>query len=163
MSWYLRRGCFADMMFCRRMISYERWQGRRRRPRMRAEAVKYVVREGDANLYRRGVRTRKAFTRMQALCRGWLVRRKYHVRILEKETVDGSGKTDKDECYSTDKGRQCREDACSPNISTDGTGMHRSEAAIASTCKPKSNLDEKETWMKRCCSNLMTTPCFRAN
>ena len=108
-----------------------------------AEAVHYVLEEGDANLYRRGVRTRKAFTRMQAICRGWLVRRKYHVRISEKETVDGSGKTDEDECYSTDKGRQCREDACSPNISTDGTGMHRSEAAIASTCKPKSNLDEK--------------------
>jgi hypothetical protein len=108
-----------------------------------AETVKYVVEEGDANLYRRGVRTRKAFTRMQATCRGWLVRTKYHVRISEKEIVDGSGKTDKDECYSTDKGRQCREDACSPNISTDGTGMHRSEAAIASTCKPKSNLDEK--------------------
>ena len=108
-----------------------------------AEAVKYVVEEGDANLYRRGVRTRKAFTRMQATCRGWLVRTKYHVRISEKETVDGSGKTVKDECYSTDKGRQCSEDACSSNISMDGTGMHRSEAAIASTCKPKSNLDEK--------------------
>jgi hypothetical protein len=86
-----------------------------------AEAVKYVVEEGDANLYRRGVRTRKAFTRMQATCRGWLVRTKYHVRISEKETVDGSGKTDKDECYSTDKGRQCSEDAWNGHASIGGS------------------------------------------
>jgi hypothetical protein len=98
-----------------------------------AEAVRYVSEEGDAKLYRRGVRTRKSFTRVQARCRGWLVRRKHHVTMSEKETVDGSGKTDEDE----------REDACSPNISTDGTGTHRSEVAIASTCKPKSNLDEQ--------------------
>jgi hypothetical protein len=40
------------------------------------EAIQYVLEEGDANIYRRGVRTRKAFTLMQALCRGWLVRRR---------------------------------------------------------------------------------------
>lgn len=109
-----------------------------------AEAVRYVLEEGDANLYRKGVRTRKAFTRMQAVCRGWLVRRKYHVKMPEKETVDGSGKTDENECYSSDnKGSLCRADGCSSNVSTDGIGMHLSEAAMASACNPKSNLDEQ--------------------
>ncbi|KAL3783934.1 hypothetical protein ACHAW5_006745 [Stephanodiscus triporus] len=107
-----------------------------------AEAVRYVLEEGDANLYRKGVRTRKAFTLLQAICRGWLVRRKYRLNISEKETVDGSEKTDENECYSSDKGSLCRVDGCSSFASADGIGMHL-KAAMASACNPKSNLDEQ--------------------
>ena len=53
-----------------------------------SNAAKYVLEIGDVNLYKRGVRTRKAFTCMQAICRGWLVRQKYHkdkkVSLVEK-------------------------------------------------------------------------------
>ena len=41
-----------------------------------SKAVQYVIDMGDTTLYTRGVQARRAFTRLQAICRGWLVRGK---------------------------------------------------------------------------------------
>ena len=86
-----------------------------------SNAVKYVLEMGDVNLYKRGVRTRKAFTCMQAICRGWLVRQrqrqrqKHHeddvkVSLVEKKqkckeaTIDGMAAVvnEESECNSSD-------------------------------------------------------------
>lgn len=47
-----------------------------------SKALKYVSDAGDANLYSVGVKTRKSFTSLQALFRGWLVRK--HMRLVEE-------------------------------------------------------------------------------
>ena len=87
-----------------------------------AEAVRYVLEAGDAHVYRRGVRTRKAFTCLQAICRGWLVRRK----------VNGS--ENEDECSSSDSDGK---DGCSSII-------RAKQATTASMCKPpSSDFDEQ--------------------
>ena len=84
-----------------------------------SNAVKYVLEMGDVNLYKRGVRTRKAFTCMQAICRGWLVRQrqrqKHHeddvkVSLVERKqkckeaTIDGMAAVanEESECNSSD-------------------------------------------------------------
>lgn len=65
-----------------------------------AKAMKYVLEEGDVNLYKRGVRARNAFTGMQAIVRGWLVRRQYPGK---KTTINSTGEMDEDECTSSEE------------------------------------------------------------
>jgi len=47
-------------------------------------AVQYVLEKGDTNLYKQGVRTRKGFVRLQAICRGMIVRRRYNKETEKK-------------------------------------------------------------------------------
>jgi len=89
------------------------------------EAVRNVLEEGDANLYRRGVRTRKAFTLMQAVCRGWLVRRR-------KNDVSETKCSLSDDSHGED-------DGCN-------AGNNRSDASISSSatsCQQTLNVDER--------------------
>ena len=89
------------------------------------EAVRNVLEDGDANLYRRGVRTRKAFTLMQAVCRGWLVRRR-------KNDVSETLCSLSDDSHGED-------DGCN-------AGNNRSDASISSSatsCQQTLNVDER--------------------
>ena len=69
-----------------------------------SNAVKYVLEMGDVNLYKRGVRTRKAFTCMQAICRGWLVRQRQKQKCKEATKIDGMAAVvnEESECNSSD-------------------------------------------------------------
>lgn len=87
------------------------------------KAVRYVLEEGDANLYRRGVRTRKAF---QALCRGWLVRRR---KIDVSETKCSLS----DVCHGLDDGCNAAKNRSDAAISYQPT-LHVDERALLETC-----------------------------
>jgi len=78
-------------------------------------AVQYVLEVGDTNLYKQGVRTRKGFVRLQAICRGLLVRRRYNKKNVEKESTN-----------TTINGVEVNakvEDECSTNSSDDTTQL----------------------------------------
>ena len=74
-----------------------------------SNAVQYVLEIGDTNLYKRGVRMRKGFLRLQAICRGLLVRRRYNKEVEKKEeestentTINGvESNSDEGECSTT--------------------------------------------------------------
>jgi len=59
-----------------------------------ANAVQYVLKIGDINLYKRGVRVRKGFVRLQAICRGMIVRRRHNKEVEKKaEKKESTGNT----------------------------------------------------------------------
>ena len=87
------------------------------------EAVRNVLEEGDANLYRRGVRTRKAFTLMQAVCRGWLVRRR-------KSNASETKCSLSDDSHGED-------DGCNAG------NMDASMSSSATSCQQTLNVDER--------------------
>ena len=64
-----------------------------------ARAVQYVLDEGDSNLYKRGVRTRKGFTSLQAICRGWRARR-YEIIAGKQTIIEASAQLNEDDADS---------------------------------------------------------------
>lgn len=90
------------------------------------KAVRYALEEGDANLYRRGVRTRKAFTLMQALCRGWLVRRRKYDVSETKFSLS-------DICHGLDDGCNAAKNRSDAATSYKPT-LHVDERALLETC-----------------------------
>ncbi|KAL7533827.1 hypothetical protein ACHAXR_005468 [Thalassiosira sp. AJA248-18] len=104
--------------------------------RRMAKAVKYVLEEGDANLYKRGVRTRKAFISVQAIFRGWQVRRRYYQMKGNDETANKGPVEVEDECNNSSLDSN-------EEVEGEGSDVHQSKNALPKASKSRSTSKSK--------------------
>jgi len=103
-----------------------------------AEAVKYVLKEGDGSLYKRGVRTRKGFTNLQAMVRGWHARRLHPLRSSRRKSET---RIDKNPGNVSDMNEATNNDGCSgkkETITVDDPG-NASEPDVSNSCQVLEN------------------------
>lgn len=100
-----------------------------------SEAVERVAREGGAGPYRRGVRARRGFARLQALARGRRARRRHRLDFPRRDEAA---------VVEEDPGNASDPDASDPDASNPRSARESDGAEEASKSRSKSKSDENE-------------------